>query len=80
MKLQKVKKLKKNSQTPETALTKLSYVIGKDEWNLDIKKQMMQNNWRGELSNEKGPELQDYDLVDAVARYSNILKYLQFSL
>lgn len=29
---------------------------------------MMQNNLRGELSNGKGPELQDYDLVDAVAR------------
>lgn len=29
---------------------------------------MMQNNLRGELTNGKGPELQDYDLVDAVAR------------
>lgn len=28
----------------------------------------MQNNLRGELTNGKGPELQDYDLVDAVAR------------
>jgi 60kDa lysophospholipase len=29
---------------------------------------MMQNNLRGELTNEKGPDLQEYDLVDAVAR------------
>lgn len=29
---------------------------------------MMQNNLRGELTNEKGPDLQDYDLIDAVAR------------
>lgn len=28
----------------------------------------MQNNLRGELTNGKGPELDDYDLVDAVAR------------
>lgn len=54
--------------TPEAALTKLSYVISKEEWNLETKKTMMQNNLRGELTNGKGPELQDYDLVDAVAR------------
>jgi hypothetical protein len=66
-------------QTPETALTKLSYVIGKDDWNLEIKKQMMQNNLRGELSNEKGPEIQDYDLVDAVARFFNSLISLIYS-
>jgi lysophospholipase len=54
--------------TPEAALVKLSYVLSKDEWSLDTKKQMMQANLRGELSNGKGPELQDFDLVDAVAR------------
>lgn len=55
-------------QTPEAALAKLSYVLSKDEWNGDTKKTMMTTNLRGELTNEKGPELQDYDLVDAVAR------------
>jgi lysophospholipase len=54
--------------TPEAALAKLSYVLSKDEWSLDTKKAMMQNNLRGELTNGKGPELQDFDLVDAVAR------------
>jgi 60kDa lysophospholipase len=54
--------------TPEAALAKLSYVLSKDEWNLETKKIMMQNNLRGELTNEKGAELQDFDLVDAVAR------------
>lgn len=54
--------------TPEAALAKLSYVISMDDWNLETKKSMMQNNLRGELTNDKGPELQDYDLVDAVAR------------
>lgn len=43
-------------------------MLSKDEWNLETKKAMMQNNLRGELTNGKGPELQDYDLVDAVAR------------
>lgn len=54
--------------TPEAALTKLSYVLSKNEWNLETKKAMMQNNLRGELTSGKGPQLQDFDLVDAVAR------------
>lgn len=54
--------------TPEAALAKLSYVLSKDEWSLETKKTMMQNNLRGELSNGKAPTLQDFDLVDAVAR------------
>ncbi|CRK88968.1 CLUMA_CG002603, isoform A [Clunio marinus] len=54
--------------TPEAALAKLSYVLGKDDWNLNTKKVMMQNNLRGELTNGKAPQLDDYDLVDAVAR------------
>uniref|UniRef100_A0A1B0EST4 asparaginase n=1 Tax=Glossina morsitans morsitans TaxID=37546 RepID=A0A1B0EST4_GLOMM len=54
--------------TPEAALTKLSYVLGKKEWSLDIKKQMMQSNLRGELTSNSGPQMEEYDLVDAVAR------------
>lgn len=49
-------------------MAKLSYVLSKTEWTLETKKTMMQNNLRGELTNGKAPELQDYDLVDAVAR------------
>ncbi|XP_037029683.1 L-asparaginase [Bradysia coprophila] len=52
--------------TVEAALTKLSYVLGKDEWTLDTKKQMMEQNIRGELTS--GKPIQDFDLVDAVAR------------
>ncbi|XP_065363413.1 L-asparaginase-like [Calliphora vicina] len=54
--------------TPEAALTKLAYVLGKSEWPLDIKKQMVQSNLRGELTPTTGPKMEEYDLVDAVAR------------
>ncbi|XP_058452041.1 L-asparaginase-like [Malaya genurostris] len=54
--------------TPEAALAKLSYVLSKDDCSLDIKKMMMKNNLRGELTCEKTPEMQEYDLIEAVAR------------
>lgn len=54
--------------TPEAALTKLSYVLSKDDWPFETKQKMMMNNLRGELTSGKPPEMQDYDLVDAVAR------------
>ncbi|XP_064556304.1 L-asparaginase [Drosophila montana] len=54
--------------TPEAALTKLAYVIGKTDWSLDVKKQMMQANLRGELTSVAAHTMKDYDLVDAVAR------------
>lgn len=54
--------------TPEAALAKLSYVLSKDSWNTETKQLMMRTNLRGELTNEKPPEMQEYDLIDAVAR------------
>jgi 60kDa lysophospholipase len=36
--------------TPEAALTKLSYVLSKDDWSLETKKMMMQSSLRGELT------------------------------
>ncbi|XP_034489842.1 L-asparaginase [Drosophila innubila] len=54
--------------TPEAALSKLAYVIGKEEWPLEVKKQMMQSNLRGELTSTAALKMEDYDLVDAVAR------------
>ncbi|XP_016942489.2 L-asparaginase [Drosophila suzukii] len=54
--------------TPEAALSKLAYVIGKEEWSLEVKKQMMESNLRGELTSLKATKMEDYDLVDAVAR------------
>ena len=39
-----------NDMTPEAALTKLSYVLSKDEWDIDYKRKMMQTNLRGEMT------------------------------
>ena len=40
--------------TIEAALAKLSYVLAKEEWNLETKKSMIANNLRGELTSGKG--------------------------
>ena len=39
-----------NDLTPEAALTKLSYVLSKDEWDIDTKRQMMNTNIAGEMT------------------------------
>ncbi|XP_037937308.1 L-asparaginase-like isoform X1 [Teleopsis dalmanni] len=54
--------------TPEAALTKLSYVLGKAEWSLEEKKQMMQSNLRGELTSPTDPSIEEFHLVEAVAK------------
>ena len=36
--------------TPEAALTKLSYVLGRNDWSLEKKREMVQCNIRGELT------------------------------
>lgn len=54
--------------TPEAALSKLAYVLSKDEWSLEMKRSMMECCLRGEMTSPKGLYMQDFDLVDAVAR------------
>lgn len=54
--------------TPEAALTKLAYVLSKEEWDMQTKLEMMQTNLRGELTAGRPPHLEDLDLVEAVAR------------
>lgn len=38
--------------TPEAALTKLSYVLSRSEWDITEKRAMVMTNLRGELTNE----------------------------
>ncbi|XP_011861539.1 PREDICTED: L-asparaginase isoform X2 [Vollenhovia emeryi] len=54
--------------TPEAALTKLAYVLSKYDWDTETKRQIMQTNLRGELTAGQPPTIQDWDLVEAVAR------------
>ncbi|XP_004535206.1 L-asparaginase [Ceratitis capitata] len=54
--------------TPEAALTKLSYVLGKPGLSLEQRKELMQTNLRGEMTSTTGAKMEEFDLVDAVAR------------
>lgn len=54
--------------TPEAALTKLSYVLSKEEWDRQTKIEMLQVNLRGELTVGRPSCYEDLDLVEAVAR------------
>ncbi|XP_076751974.1 L-asparaginase 1 [Xylocopa sonorina] len=57
-----------SDMTPEAALTKLAYVLSKQQWDTKTKREMMQTNLRGELTAGRPPNLDDLDLVEAVAR------------
>ncbi|XP_063987871.1 L-asparaginase 1 isoform X2 [Diachasmimorpha longicaudata] len=48
--------------TPEAALTKLSYVLSKTEWDIDKKRKMMETNLRGELTTCERVTFQDRQL------------------
>lgn len=54
--------------TPEAALSKLAYVLSKDEWSIEMKRSMVECSLRGEMTSSKSLYMQDFDLVDAVAR------------
>ncbi|XP_018300054.1 L-asparaginase 1 [Mycetomoellerius zeteki] len=66
--LQKAGVISGFDMTPEAALTKLAYVLSKKDWDTETKRQMMQTNLRGELTAGRPPTIQDWDLVEAVAR------------
>lgn len=66
--LQKAGVISGFDMTPEAALTKLAYVLSKNDWDTETKRQMMQTNLRGELTAGRPPTIQDWDLVEAVAR------------
>lgn len=54
--------------TPEAALTKLSYVLSKTDWDICEKRKMMESNLRGELTADNSVTLQDWHLIEAIGR------------
>lgn len=64
--------------TPEAALTKLSYVLSKSEWDTETKRSMMETSLRGELSLGRTMDMQDWDLVDAIGRSLRISSPREF--
>ncbi|KAH9496178.1 hypothetical protein Btru_012210 [Bulinus truncatus] len=60
--------------TPEAALMKLSYVLGKDNWTLEHKRTMLARNLRGEMTAMVCQELSvsDSELIESVARYMSL--------
>ncbi|KAL8568265.1 hypothetical protein ACOMHN_040838 [Nucella lapillus] len=56
--------------TPEAALCKLSYVLGKDGWTMDMRKKMLERNLRGEMTTQISDttSIMDHDLIEGVAR------------
>ncbi|VDM24622.1 unnamed protein product [Toxocara canis] len=57
-----------SDMTCEAALTKLSYVLGKDEWDLATKRKMMERNIRGEITVTKSATLQELEIIPELAR------------
>uniref|UniRef100_F1KVU4 asparaginase n=1 Tax=Ascaris suum TaxID=6253 RepID=F1KVU4_ASCSU len=58
-----------SDMTCEAALTKLSYVLGKDEWDLAEKRRMMERNIRGEITVSKSATLQELEIIPELARF-----------
>ncbi|CAG0920491.1 unnamed protein product [Notodromas monacha] len=55
--------------TPEAALSKLSYVLSKDEWDYDTKREKIMENLRGEMTlYKKTDSKNDLDLIDALSK------------
>ncbi|XP_055327660.1 L-asparaginase-like [Paramacrobiotus metropolitanus] len=63
-----------HDMTPEAALAKLSYVLGKTEWDYQQKRAMILQNLRGELTVKQSRQLSiiDADLIEAVAQVMQV--------
>uniref|UniRef100_A0A1I8EFE5 ANK_REP_REGION domain-containing protein n=1 Tax=Wuchereria bancrofti TaxID=6293 RepID=A0A1I8EFE5_WUCBA len=61
-----------SDMTTEAALTKLSYVLSKDCWELSKKKAMMVKNIRGELTVTQPKPLRDLEIVSQMTRFLHL--------
>lgn len=67
-----------SDMTPEAALTKLAYVLSKNDWDIEKKRKMMQTNLRGELTPRQPPCIDKLNLVNAVATSLNLSSKAEF--
>uniref|UniRef100_A0A915ESN0 asparaginase n=1 Tax=Ditylenchus dipsaci TaxID=166011 RepID=A0A915ESN0_9BILA len=58
-----------SDMTTEAALTKLAYVLSKDEWDPVTKNMMMQRNIRGELTVTRSEHLDELDIIPRLAKF-----------
>ncbi|MFH4975166.1 hypothetical protein AB6A40_001875 [Gnathostoma spinigerum] len=61
-----------SDMTTEAALIKLSYVLGKDEWDLPMKRKMMQRNIRGEMTISTPETLHELEIFPRLAKFLRI--------
>ncbi|VDO70397.1 unnamed protein product [Heligmosomoides polygyrus] len=55
--------------TSEAAMAKMCYILGKDEWDYETKRMMLQSNLRGEMTvTNKAVGMRELDIIPHIAR------------
>ncbi|EGT38922.1 hypothetical protein CAEBREN_28810 [Caenorhabditis brenneri] len=57
-----------SDMTSEAAMAKLCYVLGKDEWDLPMKRSMLQANLRGEMTVATKGAMRELDIIPHIAK------------
>uniref|UniRef100_A0A8R1E0C9 asparaginase n=1 Tax=Caenorhabditis japonica TaxID=281687 RepID=A0A8R1E0C9_CAEJA len=57
-----------SDMTSEAAMAKLCYVLGKDEWDLPMKRSMLQANLRGEMTVATTGAMRELDIIPHIAK------------
>nr|CAD2142000.1 unnamed protein product [Meloidogyne enterolobii] len=61
-----------SDMTTEAALTKLAYVLAKQEWNLETKSMMLRHNLAGELTVARSEQPNELDMIPRLAKLLRI--------